>query len=69
MLSSVTELESKIEYLKSQEITGPYVEVVQALRTLEANHLFPLRAAGNITLHYDKQVRLTKIVPQTWIEL
>jgi len=64
-----TALESKIEYLKGQEITGPYVEVVQALRTLEANYLFPLRAAGNITLHYDKQGRLNKIVPSTWVDL
>ena len=68
-MSSTAEIEYKIEYLKSQEITGPYVEVVQALRTLEANHLFPLRGAGNITLHYDKQGRLNKIVPQPWIEL
>ena len=63
MFNSVTEIETKIT------LTGPYVDVVQALRILEANHLFPLKTSGNITMHFDKQGDLVRIVPTVYLDL
>ena len=51
-----------IETEISQELRPEYVEVLKAL--IKANQLgfFPLKAGGNIMLHYDDNGKLVKIV-------
>lgn len=65
MIQSINE----IEIDQTIALSKPYIDVVQALRTLEANNLFPLKTSGNITLHYNKQGDLTKVVPSLYIDM
>ena len=65
MFNSVNEIEVETKI----PLTGAYVDVVQALRTLETQGFFPLRTSGNITLHFNKQGDLIKIVPSLHIDI
>lgn len=52
----------------AQELSYPYVEALKALMKLEERGYFPLNGSGQITFHYNKDGKLSKIVPSPWVE-
>jgi|TARA_Y100000310_G_C20257319_1_gene611973 hypothetical protein len=53
----------------AQPLSPEYTEVLRALMKLQDEGYFPLPASGNITLHYDENGRLSKVVPSPQIRV
>ena len=51
------------------ELSPEYTEVLRALMKLEKEGYFPLPTSGNITLHYDENGKLAKVVPSPHIKI
>ena len=58
-----------MEFTEVTEIPPKYLEVLQALAKTEREGFFPLQGSGQITLHYNEEGKLSKIVPSPWIDV
>ena len=52
----------------AQELKPQYVEVLKALMKCEQQGYFPMKQSGQITLHFNHQGTLAKVVPSVWIK-
>ena len=51
------------------ELGPEFTDIINALLKLEREGLFPLSSSGKITLHYNDDIKLAKIVPSPWIDV
>ena len=54
---------------EAKELSPEYTEVLKALMKLEDDGYFPLPSSGSITLHYDENGTLAKVVPSPQIKV
>lgn len=58
-----------MQFGEIEELGPEYTEIINALIKLQREGLFPLPSSGSITLHYNEEVKLSKIVPSPWIDV